>query len=97
MCSYPPILRLKSQILQFYITIVTFQKYAHMGSRIVYSIVFGTTGFFSCLLVQRLLALRHEGLEAENLTRPDPLPGHSASLSQQLCDKADTLHALLSG
>ena len=68
-----------------------------MGSRLVYSVVFGTTGFLSCLLVQKLLALRHEGLEAENLARPGPLPGHSASLSQQLCEKADTLHALLSG
>ena len=35
-----------------------------MGSRLVYSVVFGTTGFISCLLVQKLLALRHEGLEA---------------------------------
>ena len=68
-----------------------------MGSRLVLSAVFGTIGFLSCLLLQKLFALRHEGLEAENSTRPDPLPGHSSSLSQQLCDKADTLHALLSG
>ena len=70
-----------------------------MASKLVLSAVFGTIGFLSCLLVQRLLALHHhEGLEAGNLTRPDPLPGHSTSLGEQhLCEKADTLHALLSG
>ena len=65
-----------------------------MASRLVLLVVFGTAGFLSCLLVQRLVALPDQGVEAG----PDPLPGHSTSLDQQhLCDKADTLHALLSG
>ena len=74
-----------------------------MASRLVLLVVFGTAGFLSCLLVQRLVALPDQGVEAGPDPLPghqgvDPLPGHSTSLDQQnLCDKADTLHALLSG
>ena len=71
-----------------------------MASRVVLPALFGTTGFLTCLLLQKLLHLRHEGLEDEEgnlITKPNPLPGHSSSLQENLCDKADILHDLLSG
>ena len=82
-----------------------------MSSKFLLSAVFGTLGFLTCLLVQSLLALRHQGpwqgLDLASFTNPlafsseagnMPRLDHSSSPSQHhLCDRGDRLFALLSG
>ena len=82
-------------LLQIYL----FRNTHMMVSRLVLSAVFVTLGFLTCLLVQSLIEIRHQGFDLGRFSIDlGHLSGNSGSLGQQHpCDQADRLFALLSG